>query len=188
MPVTALHHRENTVANAHVTMQQMQERLARFNELRPSRQAFVDTRIPEHVRDIYNVIGKGVTEDPELQPAITAAEGFNITYVGAESGKGAALHSHTTVEVFIPLTGRWAVFWGDEGENEVVLDAFDCVSVPVGVMRGFRNVGDGHAYLMAILGGTDAGKVGWAKSVLERAEQTGLRLDPEGNVVEVATD
>ena len=32
----------------------------------------------------------------------------------------------------------------------------------------------------------DAGKVGWAKSVLERAEETGLRLDPEGNVVETA--
>ena len=174
------------MANVQVTMQQMQERVARFSELRPSRQAFVDTRIPEHVRDIYNVIGKGVTEDPELKPAITAAEGFNITYVGAEAGKGAALHSHTTVEVFVPLTGRWSVFWGEEGENEVVLDAFDCVSVPVGVMRGFRNVGDGHAYLMAILGGTDAGKVGWAKSVLERAEGTGLRLDPEGNVVEVA--
>ena len=99
-------------------MQQMQERLARFNELRPSKQAFVDTRIPEHVRDIYNVIGKGVTEDAELKPAITAAEGFNITYVGAESGKGAALHSHTTVEVFIPLTGRWSVFWGDEGRTK----------------------------------------------------------------------
>ena len=52
---------ENTVAIVQVTMQQMQERVARFNELRPSRQAFVDTRIPEHVRDIYNVIGKGVT-------------------------------------------------------------------------------------------------------------------------------
>ena len=98
-------------------MQQMQERVARFNELRPSRQAFVDTRIPEHVRDIYNVIGTGVTEDPELKPAITAAEGFNITYVGAESGKGAALHSHTTVEVFIPMTGRWSVFRGDEGRE-----------------------------------------------------------------------
>ena len=99
----------------------------------------------------------------------------------------AALHSHTTVEVFIPLTGRWSVFWGGDGGNEVVLDAFDCVCMPVGLMHSFRNVGDGHAYRMAILGGTDAGKVSWAKSVLARAEETGLRLDPEGNVVEVAT-
>ena len=165
---------------------EMSGRVARFGELRPSKQAFVDTRIPEHVRDIYNVIGRGVTEDPELRPAIAAAEGFNVTYVGAEPGKGAALHAHPTVEVFIPMSGRWAVFWGDEGENEVELDAFDCISVPVGVMRGFRNVGDGHAFLMAILGGTDAGRVDWAESVLKRASETGLSLDAEGNVVEAA--
>ena len=169
-----------------VGMDEMLERVARFSELRPSKQAFVDTRIPEHVRDIYNVIGRGVTEDPDLKPAITAVEGFNVTYVGAEAGKGAALHSHSTVEVFIPLSGRWSVFWGDEGENEVILDTFDCVSVPVGVMRGFRNVGEGHAYLMAILGGADAGRVGWARSVLERAAETGLALDAKGNVVETA--
>ena len=38
------------MANVQVTMQQMQERVARFSELRPSRQAFVGTRIPEHGR------------------------------------------------------------------------------------------------------------------------------------------
>jgi len=53
-------------------------------------------------------------------------------------------------------------------------------------MRGFRNVGDEHALLMAILGGQDAGKVDWATSVLERAEEAGLTLDPEGNIVEAA--
>lgn len=164
----------------------LEGRVARFDELQPSKQAFVDTRIPEHVRDIYNVIGRGVTEDPELRPAIPAADGFNVTYVGAAPGKGAALHAHPTVEVFIPMSGKWAVFWGDEGENEVELDTFDCVSVPVGVMRGFRNVGDGHAYLMAILGGTDAGRVDWAESVLKRARETGLSLDAEGNVVAAA--
>jgi len=171
------------VENVKVSMDDMRQRFAKFSDLQPSKQAFVDTRIPEHARDIFNVIGKGVTEDPDLAPAIGAAEGFNVTYVGAEPGKGAALHSHQTVEVFIPMSGRWAVFWGDEGEQEVELDTFDCVSVPVGVMRGFRNIGDGHAYLMAIIGGSDSGKVGWAQSVLDRAEKTGLKLDTDGNLI-----
>ena len=56
--------------------------------------------------------------------------------------------------------------------------------MPPGVMRGFRNVGDSHAHLMAILDGTDAGKVDWAKSVLDRAEATGLARDTAGNLVE----
>ncbi len=174
------------MANRQVTKDEMLARTARFKGLRASKQAFVDTRIPEYERDIFNVIGPGVTEDPELAPAITAAEDFNVTYVGADPGKGAALHSHTTVEVFIAMSGRWAVYWGDDGESEIELDPFDVVSVPVGVMRGFRNIGDSHANLMAILGGSSAGKVDWADTVLARAAATGLALDAEGNLVESA--
>ncbi|MBF0277043.1 MAG: cupin domain-containing protein [SAR324 cluster bacterium] len=166
-----------------ISKEKMEERLARFKTLKPSKQAFVDTRLPEHLRDIFNVIGPGVTEDPELKPAISDPQGFNITYVGAEPGKGAALHSHPTVEVFIPMSGRWSVYWGDDGENEFILEPFDVISVPVGVMRGFRNVGEEPGYLMAILGGTDAGKVSWSPSVLNRAQETGLSLDESGNLV-----
>lgn len=171
------------MAKREVSREEMLSRTARFKELKPSAVAFVDTKLPGHERDIFNIIGAGVTEDADLKPAISAVEGFNVTYSGAEPGKGAALHSHQTVEVFIPMSGRWAVFWGDEGEQEVELDTFDCVSVPVGVMRGFRNIGDGHAYLMAIIGGSDSGKVGWAQSVLDRAEKTGLKLDTDGNLI-----
>lgn len=173
------------MADVVVSMDEMRQRYARFSDLTPSKQAFIDTRIPEHKRDIFNVIGAGVTEDSNLKPAIAAVEGFNVTYVGADPGKGAALHAHTTVEVFYAMSGRWAVFWGEEGENELELDTFDMVSVPVGVMRGFRNIGKEPAHLMAILGGKDAGKVDWARSVLDRAEETGLSLNSAGNIVEL---
>ena len=167
-----------------VSREVMLSRTARFKGLKPSAVAFVDTKLPGHERDIFNIIGAGVTEDADLKPAISAVDGFNVTYSGAEPGKGAALHSHQTVEVFIPMTGTWSVYWGDDGENEVILEPWDVVSVPVGVMRGFKNVGTEHALLMAIIGGTDAGKVDWAESVLERAAQTGLGLDKAGNLVD----
>jgi mannose-6-phosphate isomerase-like protein (cupin superfamily) len=159
-------------------------RIAHFSDLTKSPQAFVDTRLPEHARDIYNVIGPGVSEDPALLPSIADAQDFNLTYEGAEPGKGAALHDHPTVEVFVAMSGRWAVIWGANGENEVTLEPFDVVSVPPGVMRGFRNDGDTHAILMAIVGGSNSGKVTWSKSVLERARASGLDLDDDGNIVE----
>lgn len=161
----------------------MEKRVARFKGLQPSRQAFVDTLIPGHERLIFNVIGRGVTEDTSLRPAITDARDFNLTLVHAEPGKGAALHAHPTVEVFMPLSGRWAIYWGDRGEQELLLDQWDVISVPPGVMRGFRNAGESAGYLMAVLGGTDAGHVAWAPTVLERAQQTGLALDAQGNLV-----
>lgn len=166
-----------------ISREAMRKRVARFKELKPSRRAFVDTLIPGHEREIFNVIGRGVTEDPSLNPAIPDARDFNVTLVHAGPGKGAALHAHPTVEVFIPLSGRWVVYWGDTGENETVLEQWDTISVPPGVMRGFRNAGAEDAYLLAILGGTDAGRVTWAPQVLERAEATGLALDERGNLV-----
>ena len=83
----------------------------------------------------------------------------------------------------MPLTGKWAVYWGDDGEEEVILERWEVISVPPGVMRGFRNAGTEDSYLLAILGGTDAGRVTWAQSVLERAKATGLALDKDGNLV-----
>jgi len=171
------------MGSVQMSKQEMEKRVARFKDLKPSTKAFVDTLIPGHERQIFNVIGRGVTEDTTLQPAITDARDFNLTLVHAEPGKGAALHAHPTVEVFMSLSGRWAVYWGDQGEDEIVLDQWDTISVPPGVMRGFRNAGTQAGYLMAVLGGTDAGHVAWAPQVLERAKETGLKLDAQGNLV-----
>ena len=173
------------MGNRQVSMEEMTKRVARMKDLKSTSKAFVDTRLPENQREIFDVIGPGVTEDPDSQPAITDAEDFNLTYIGAKPGRGANLHSHSAgVEVFIPMTGTWAVFWGDQGEHEIELDQGDVISVPPDVMRGFRNTGSEYAYLMAILGGTDAGRVTWSPKVLERARKTGLDLDENGNLVE----
>jgi quercetin dioxygenase-like cupin family protein len=166
-----------------VSKAEMLKRVARFKELKSSKKAFLDSLIPGHEREIFNVIGRGVTEDASLNPAITDARDFNIAMVRAEPGKGAALHAHPTVEVFIPLKSRFGVYWGDEGKEEIVLDPWDTISVPPGVMRGFRNVGSEEGYLLAILGGSDAGRVAWAQQVIDAAKQTGLALDAKGNLV-----
>ena len=171
------------MGSVQMSKDEMEKRVARFKDLRPSTKAFIDSLIPGHEREIFNIIGRGVTEDPTLQPAITDARDFNLTLVQAEPGKGAALHAHPTVEVFMSLSGRWGVYWGDQGENEIVLEQWDTISVPPGVMRGFRNAGTQAGYLIAILGGTDAGHVAWAPQVLERAKETGLKLDAQGNLV-----
>lgn len=167
-----------------VSLADMRHRIARFADLRPNPQMFVDTRLPEHERELFSVIGPGVSEDRETRPAIAAAEDFNIAYIAAHPGKGASLHSHTTVEVFIPLTGKWKIYWNEGGAQEsVVLGPWDCISLPKGVMRGFENVGTEYAYMIGMTGGADSGKVSWAKSVLDRAEKTGLRLDADGNLI-----
>jgi mannose-6-phosphate isomerase-like protein (cupin superfamily) len=150
-----------------ISPEQMQSRVARFGDLKPSKMAFVDHIFPECHRDIFDVIGKGVTEDASHQAAITPAEDFHLTYAGCAPGHGAGLHSHTTVEVFVPMTGEWEITWGDEGENSVVLGPLDVIAVPTDVMRAFKNISSEYAILMAIQGGTDPGKLEWSRKVKE---------------------
>ena len=171
-----------------ISIEEMQARVARYRDLRASPQAFVDTRIPEFERDIYNVIGRGVTEDAALAPSIIDARYFSITYVGADPGKGAALHAHETIEVFIPLVGKWAAYWGEDGDKEIEIDPFDVISFPPGVYRGFRNISDAPGMLMAIIGSKettgDGGRVDWAPSVLAASHATGLRVNDAGDLEE----
>ena len=170
------------------SVEDMQARVARYRELKASKQAFVDTRIPEYERDIYNVIGRGVTEDASLSASIEDSRYFSITYVGADPGKGAALHAHETIEVFIPLTGRWSAYWGEAGDKEIIVEPFDVISFPPGCYRGFRNVGDEHAMLMAIIGSKvetdDGGRVDWAPKILEQSHATGLNVNAAGDLEE----
>ena len=159
-----------------VTKDEMLARTAFFKDLKPSTLPFLDAAMPEYERQIFNVIGGGVTEDANAAVAIADARDFHLTVVRAEPGKGSALHTHTTLEVFVPLSGTWAIIWGDEGENELTIGPWDVVSVPTEIMRGFRNDSDVDAVLLAILGGTDPGRVTWAESIGLAARKLGHKL------------
>jgi len=162
------------------------DNVARARTVKGSDLAFLDQRIPAYQREIIDMVGMGVTENAALKPNVKAgAHGFSITYVRAPKGKGAALHRHATEEVFIPVQGRWQVFWLDgEAERTVDLDEGDVCNVPIGIYRGFRNLSGGpEALLMAIIGGPDAGKVDWHPSVVAEARKTGLAVDDDGNLI-----
>jgi mannose-6-phosphate isomerase-like protein (cupin superfamily) len=172
------------VSTIDFSVEEMERHVARFAAQKSSDKAFIDTRIPGHEREIFSIIGGGVMEDPAMNPPIPAQE-FHLAMIRAEPGKGAALHAHLTQEVFMPLSGRWSIFWGPEGSREVILEAHDVISMPIHVMRGFRNVGDETAMMLAVVGGHDPGRVGWPESMKAMAASAGLVLDDAGNLLEV---
>lgn len=172
-----------------VTMREMSKRVARYKKLKPQPWIFVDFALPKGERDILSVIGDGVKDRKSLAkpPAISNVTNFHVVIVRAKPGCGAALHAHKTEEVFMPLEGKWAVFWGDRGERRVVLEQYDTISVPPGVMRGFVNVGRKPGILHATLGGKDPGKLTWSPSVLKEVEARGYGLDKEGYLRQLAS-
>lgn len=156
-------------------------RVARFDEVPRHSDQFLDAGLPEHARTVYNVIGTNVA-DPAGDASIPP-EDFNLGIVEAAPGKGPALHDHETVEVLVPLSGEWEVYYDDDrdGEERIVLKPWDTVQIPPGVFRGFRNVGEEDAYMLAVTGGEDSGRVVWADDVVEKVERRDLARDEEAD-------
>lgn len=150
------------------TVAEMETRVARFDDLKPTGD-YVDALIPGCERTTYRVIGT-----PPDAPLAT--EGFHLNLVHCEPGKAAPLHNHLTQEVFVVLSGRWEVFWGPEGERAVVLGPWDTISVPAGVSRGFRNIGEEAAWLMGMASGIEPGMINWPGKVRAAAAAAGVIL------------
>lgn len=165
-----------------VTAADMKKRVAVFKKLKSSSMPLIDAVMPQYHRDIFNIIGRGVTEDASMEVAINDARDFHVAIIRCEAGKGTGLHTHETLEVFMPLTGNWSVQWGDDGKSELSIGPWDFISIPTKIMRGFRNDSPGEAYMLSILGGTDPGRVTWCDPVMRAAERAGYILDADGNI------
>ena len=149
------------MASIQISKEEMLKRVARFKELKPiDYKAMGSGYVPQGM-DAFSIIGQ-VTKD---LPTIAAPHGFTMAVTKVAPGQGAPLHSHKTVEVFVPLSGQWAFYWGDKGENEVALGPWDTISFPAGLMEGFRNLGNEDGYLLAILGAPEVGEVTYAPQV-----------------------
>ena len=129
------------MSNDIITVDEFEKtRVARFDQLEGSRLPMLDAVIPGCEREIYQIIGRGVGEDATQKAAITDNRDFNVGVVRCAPGKGTLHHDHETNEVFMPLKGRWKIFWGDDEESRyVLLDPWDVASCPPHVMRGFPN-------------------------------------------------
>ena len=139
------------MASVQISKEEMLKRVARFKELKPiDYKAMGMGYVPEGVQgfSIIGQVAKGI------EPSIAGDHGFITACVKANPGKGSPLHSHKTVEVFVPLSGKWVFFWGEGGKDETTLEPGDTVSFPPGVMHGFRNLASEDACLLAMLGGS----------------------------------
>ena len=85
---------------------------------------------------------------------IQGAGGITMTHAKCPPGTGPSLHAHQqTYETFTVLRGRFEVTWNDDGAHRVELDEFDTISVPPGVCRAFRNIGEDDGLLQVIISG-----------------------------------
>ena len=111
------------------TKEEMNSRVARFDQLQGFDGGLPDSKHPDSIRTLFNVIGFQPPENHDLAAtspvgshaseaaAIKISEGFNLGYCKAKPGKGPMMHNHDTNETFIPMTGKWRCSW--EVDNAV---------------------------------------------------------------------
>jgi mannose-6-phosphate isomerase-like protein (cupin superfamily) len=162
------------------------DRLIRYDDLNPCTNAFIDTRSPgSDKKENFTLIGPGVAENPDQHIHISIPHGFNIGGARQPAGCLNSQHSHLTEEFFVIHSGTWAFMSGVNGDDgKVIINEGDIISIPTDIFRGFENVGEGSAYLYAVLGSDDPGNVLWAPQVFELAEKYGLILLDDGSLVD----
>lgn len=168
-------------------MNQLEQRLVRYADLIPCRNAFVDTRTPGSDRkENFTIIGPGVAENPGQHVHIREKHGFNVSAARQPGGCLNSQHSHQTAEVFVVHTGHWRLLFGVEAgaDGHYDIGPGDVVSVPIHMFRGFSKLDDGEGFLWVPLGQDDPGQVLWAPKVFELARDYGLVLLKGGRLVD----
>jgi len=143
-----------------LTRAEMLRRVARYRELRPL-PTQTDSAVPLAAKDIVyarkllSVIGVESGSTPVSSNApIVGAAGMAMTLAVCPPGQGPELHAHVkTYETFTVLRGRFEVRWNDTGSERLELEELDTISVPPGVCRAFRNIGDREGILQVLITG-----------------------------------
>jgi quercetin dioxygenase-like cupin family protein len=141
---------ETAMSELDLTPEQMAKRVARFRDLRPYKDTMNDAHgiPPEAMRmmspdKVYPIMSpEGWTGRNKIAP-VKGAPGLTVSLAECPPGDLAGLHKHTdSVENFFCVEGHFEIFWGTNGEHRIELHPLDFVSIPAGVYRGFRNIGE----------------------------------------------
>ena len=153
----------------------MAKRTVRFGDLKSYQQQHETAGIPDAAFDtvaarrVYPIMVPEAYAGRSAQAPLKGAPGLAITIAECPPGNGAGLHAHEqSVENFFCLDGRFEIGWGDRGEHSTVLEPMDFISIPRGVCRSFKNIGDKTARLLVIiqiLGEEQADRVHYAPHV-----------------------
>ncbi len=168
------------VKSLHISSQEMGSRVSRFDDLKPlpvqsSHDVPQAARDVVYARELLSVIGLDGHRKTAINTAapIVGAGGMTMTIARCPPGQGPGLHIHKdTYETFTVLEGRFEVVWNEGGENSMVLERFDTISLPPKVYRAFKNVGTTDGLLQVIITGGvhDMNDIAFASQEAERLD------------------
>ena len=130
----------------------------------------LDAVISGQEREIYQIIGKGVSEDPDQNIPMTDNNGLMLPSSAANRARVPCIKTIRPTRSSCRSRANAKSSGGEDEENNfVILAPFDVASVTLNLMRGFRNVGDEEGLLLGIY----PGRMRWRDDVLAKATKRG---------------
>jgi quercetin dioxygenase-like cupin family protein len=175
-----------------ITKEEMLKRVVRFKELKVTEGVpfmYIDSILNRHYRVNYSVIGATASENLEFKPFLTQPHKFQIGIVKAPQFCGPAYHTHDYIESFMPLTGKWRFYFGnnpDEIDGETIIEPGDYISLPAGLWRGFENLTEKEGWIFAATEDHpvfEAKDPYWPQAIIEEAKKAGIESDAKGRLI-----
>jgi len=154
----------------------MRTHIGRFGEKTPDWNAFEDAKIEGYRRAQHRFIGAGGS-GKHSDPNVIPARAFTLSIMYVPPGQGNAPHTHEVEEVFFVLQGRLTVFVDDEDGRRAsrILEPWECISCPPGVIHGYRNESPEPVYFQVMLGRAKPETMGYADDELYRTRDAHLK-------------
>jgi quercetin dioxygenase-like cupin family protein len=135
------------------------QRIARYSKLVPYKDSInAASGIPQEAMlmmspdKVMPIMSPSGWEGRSKVAPVKGAPGLTVTLAECPPGDSAGLHKHTaSVENFFCVQGRFEITWGEEGQFSTLLEPLDFISVPAGVYRDFRNVGNELGRLLVMI-------------------------------------
>lgn len=161
-----------------ISLEEMEKFVIRYKDLpnRVSPVRLLDMALPQFERKRYPVTGRS-SEQSWSDKRVGEVEAFNINFVSCEAKCGIGVHAHDSDEAFVVLTGRWAVSFGDAGDQEIELEPFDMITVPPNIMHGVTNLSDSESYMLAVQGAHRGATIEWSPHIVEQVRALGQDVE-----------
>lgn len=141
--------------------------VGRFKDKAPDWNAFADASIEGNRRAQHRFIGAGAS-GKHNDASVIPANAFTLSIMLVPPGQGNAPHTHEVEEVFFVLEGSLTVFVEDESGRRVsqVLEPWELICCPAGIIHGYVNDTDQPVYLQVMLGRGKPETAGFADQAL----------------------
>ncbi len=135
----------------------LESRLIRYADLRPCKNAFIDTRSPgSEDKENFTLIAPGISENPNQHVHIPEPHGFNLRALKMASGAAVSSHVRHEEEVIFVQKGTLDITTPD---GSVVMGSGDTFTTPKGLACAFRATSSDGRIADIVRGGNAAGAV-----------------------------